>query len=70
MPKEYEGTLSFATDAWTLPNHCAYIAITVHFEAKGQPVSLLLDLVEVAMVRITYHGILMMLNIEYSCILG
>jgi hypothetical protein len=50
MPKEHEGTLSFTTDAWTSPNHHAYIAVTVHFEAKGQPVSLLLDLVEVATV--------------------
>jgi hypothetical protein len=50
MLKEHEGALSFTTDAWTLPNHCAYIAVTVHFEAKGQTVSLLLDLVEVATV--------------------
>ena len=36
------------TDAWTSPNHKAYIAITVHFENKGVPVSMLLDIVEVA----------------------
>ena len=50
MSKEHEGALSFATDAWTSPNHGAYIAVTVHFETKGQPVSFLLDLVEVAKV--------------------
>jgi hypothetical protein len=40
--------LNFATDAWTSPNHKAYMAITVHFAHKGAPVSMLLDLVEVA----------------------
>jgi len=35
-------------DAWTSPNHKALVAVTVHFEKGGQPVSLLLDLVEVA----------------------
>jgi hypothetical protein len=34
-----DGKLSFATDAWTLPNHKAYIAITVHFEKKWCPYS-------------------------------
>jgi hypothetical protein len=41
------GKLSFATDAWTSPNHKAYMAITVHFEKNGTPMALLLDLVEV-----------------------
>jgi hypothetical protein len=40
--------LSFATDAWTSPNHKAYVAFTVHFAHEGEPVSMLLDLVEVA----------------------
>jgi hypothetical protein len=40
--------LNFATDAWTSPNHKAYMAITVHFTHNGAPVSMLLDLVEVA----------------------
>ena len=35
-------------DAWTSPNHKAYVAVTVHFENKGTPVSMLLDIVEVA----------------------
>jgi hypothetical protein len=46
--KEYEGRLSFATDAWTSPNQRAYVAITVHLENKGEPISMLLDIVEVA----------------------
>lgn len=40
--------MNFATDAWTSPNHKAYIAITVHFAQDGVPVSMLLDLVELA----------------------
>lgn len=40
--------MSFATDAWTSPNHKAYIAVTIHFENEGKPVSMLPDIVEVA----------------------
>ena len=40
--------MSFATDAWTSPNHRAFVAVTVHFEHKGVPIVLLLDVVEVA----------------------
>lgn len=46
--KEHDGELSFATDAWTSPNHKAFIAITTHFENNGEPMCILLDLVEVA----------------------
>ncbi|KAI1793035.1 hypothetical protein LXA43DRAFT_886392, partial [Ganoderma leucocontextum] len=46
--QNYEGALHFATDAWTSPNHRAFVAVTVHFEVEGKPVSFLLDLVEVA----------------------
>jgi hypothetical protein len=46
--KEYDGALNFATDAWTSPNHKAFIAFTVHMEHEGVPISMLLDLVEVA----------------------
>jgi hypothetical protein len=35
-------------DAWTSPNHRAYVAVTVHFEQEGVPVSMLLDIVQVA----------------------
>jgi hypothetical protein len=52
LSKEYNGRLSFATDAWTSPNQRAYVAITVHFENKGSPISMLLDIVEVA---VTYR---------------
>jgi hypothetical protein len=45
--QEYEGALNFATDAWTSPNHKAYIAFTVHFKHEGSPMLMLLDLVEV-----------------------
>jgi hypothetical protein len=46
--QEHEGALNFATDGWTSPNHKAYVAVTVHFENAGEPVSMLLDIVEVA----------------------
>ena len=39
--------MNFATDAWTSPNHKAYVAFMTHFEHEGNPVSMLLDLVEV-----------------------
>jgi hypothetical protein len=48
MLQGYDGALSFATDAWTSPNHKAFIAVTVHYELEGSPICLLLDLVEVA----------------------
>ncbi len=48
MLQEYEGLLNFATDAWTSPNHKSYVATTVHFESKGDPIAMLLDLAEVA----------------------
>lgn len=46
--QKHVGALHFATDAWTSPNHKALIAITVHFEQDGVPISFLLDVVEVA----------------------
>jgi hypothetical protein len=46
--QEYDGALNFAIDAWTSPNHKAFVAFTVHFEHEGTPISMLLDLVEVA----------------------
>jgi coproporphyrinogen III oxidase len=45
---EHEGKLNFSTDAWTSPNHKAFVAVTVHFEINGVPMSMLLDLMEVA----------------------
>ena len=46
--KNYDGRLNFATDAWTSPNQRAFVAITVHLEHKGEPILLLLNIVEVA----------------------
>ncbi|RPD52240.1 hypothetical protein L226DRAFT_438013, partial [Lentinus tigrinus ALCF2SS1-7] len=48
MLREYQGKISFATDAWTSPNHCAFVTITAHLEHNGQPLCFLLDIVEVA----------------------
>jgi hypothetical protein len=52
MLQEHDGKLNFATDAWTSPNHKAFVAVTAHFEANGEPVCMLLDLVEV----VTLHS--------------
>ena len=51
--QQYPGRLSFATDAWTSPNHRSFVAITIHLELKGKPLRMLLDLVELAKVRTT-----------------
>ena len=42
------GALSFEMDAWTSQNHKVYVVVTVHFESQGVPVSMLLDIVELA----------------------
>lgn len=56
MLQEYDGELSFATNVWTSPNHRTFIAVTVHFVLNGGPVSMLLDLVEVAEVCALYES--------------
>ena len=33
--QEYKGNISFGTNAWMSLNHYAYVAITAHFENKG-----------------------------------
>ncbi|KAJ7348027.1 hypothetical protein DFH08DRAFT_699153, partial [Mycena albidolilacea] len=43
----YNGCLSSATDAWTSPNHRAFVAWTVHLQHEGQPLVFLLDVFEV-----------------------
>ena len=48
VAQEHDKALSFGIDAWTSPNHKAYVAVMVHFEQNGGPMCLLLDLVEVA----------------------
>ncbi|KAF8809255.1 hypothetical protein BYT27DRAFT_7012694, partial [Phlegmacium glaucopus] len=46
--QEHKGALNFATDAWTSPNHKAYVVVTVHFKDEGVPMAMLLDIVELA----------------------
>ena len=44
-------------DAWSAPNHRAFVAFSVHFEHDGVPLAMPLDVVEVAQVsegRISY----------------
>ncbi|KAJ8591954.1 hypothetical protein M405DRAFT_700280, partial [Rhizopogon salebrosus TDB-379] len=48
--QEYDGELNFATDAWTSPNHKAFVAVSVHLEHEGKPLAMVLDVVEVAQV--------------------
>jgi hypothetical protein len=48
-PSGTQGCPQLWPDVWTLPNHKAYVAVTVHFEQNREPMCLLLDLVEVAM---------------------
>ncbi|KDQ54145.1 hypothetical protein JAAARDRAFT_136038, partial [Jaapia argillacea MUCL 33604] len=50
MMREYKGQLSFATDAWTSPNHKAFVAVSVHLEHSGKLLCIILDIVEVAAV--------------------
>lgn len=47
-PQEYDGHLSFSTDAWTSPNGRALVAVAVHLEHDGEPLCMLLDIVEVS----------------------
>ncbi|KAI0686094.1 hypothetical protein C8T65DRAFT_550164, partial [Cerioporus squamosus] len=48
MLQEYDDDISFATDTWTAPNHWAFVALMPHFIHIDAPMSILLDLVEVA----------------------
>jgi len=34
--QEYDGKLNFATDAWSSPNHKAFMAVSVHMEHNGE----------------------------------
>ncbi|KDQ49148.1 hypothetical protein JAAARDRAFT_110387, partial [Jaapia argillacea MUCL 33604] len=45
--RDHPGRLNFATDAWTSPNHRAFLAWTVHLEYEGSLLSFVLDIVEV-----------------------
>ncbi|KAF6744774.1 hypothetical protein DFP72DRAFT_783363, partial [Ephemerocybe angulata] len=44
--RDHPGSLHFATDCWTSPNHRAFAAFTVHLEQDGKPFILLLDVIE------------------------
>ena len=46
--QEHIGALDFTTDAWTSPNHKAYVVVMVYFENEGVPIAMLLDIVELA----------------------
>ncbi|KAG2127194.1 uncharacterized protein EDB93DRAFT_1257150 [Suillus bovinus] len=48
MLQEYDGKINFTTDAWSSPNHRAFVVFSVHLEHKGIPLSLPLDIIEVA----------------------
>ena len=48
--QEYSRKMSFTMDAWTSPNHKAFIAFSVHLEHEGKPLTILLDILEVAKV--------------------
>lgn len=50
MLQEYHGRLNFTLDAWSSPNHRAYVAFCVHLEQEGIPLAMPLDVVEVAKV--------------------
>ena len=52
--QKYNGKLSFMTDGWTSPNHRAFIAFSVHLEHNRVPLSMPLDVVEVAKVGDTH----------------
>ncbi|SJL04344.1 uncharacterized protein ARMOST_07710 [Armillaria ostoyae] len=46
--QKFDGMLSFATSAWTSPNHHVYVALAVHFvHDNGMPIRMVLDFIEV-----------------------
>ncbi|KZV89380.1 hypothetical protein EXIGLDRAFT_618283, partial [Exidia glandulosa HHB12029] len=49
--QNYDGKLSFESDCWTSPNHHPFMAVVVHFEHKGQPLTMLLDAIILPKVR-------------------
>ena len=52
--KDYPGRLHFATDAWTSPNHRAFVAWTVHLQQNGKMLAFLLDFLEVPEVSLLF----------------
>ena len=51
--QEYPGRVSFATDAWTSPNHRGFLAWTIHLEHEGRMLAFVLDIIEVPEVSST-----------------
>src|SRR6266481_1596474 len=49
-------------DAWTSPNHKAFIAVTMHMEHSGKPVTFVLDVVEVTSYILSFHMISRLLD--------
>ncbi|KAG0692126.1 hypothetical protein DFH29DRAFT_985933 [Suillus ampliporus] len=47
--------MNFAMDTWTSPNHKAFVAVSVHLEHDGEPLAMILDIIEVAEVQSTLH---------------
>ncbi|KAF8221742.1 hypothetical protein L208DRAFT_1062671, partial [Tricholoma matsutake] len=45
--KEHPGHVHFATNAWTSPNHRAFVAWTVHLHHEGHILTFLLNIMEV-----------------------
>ena len=54
--QEHPGHVHFATDTWTLPNHCVFVAWTVHLEYQGEMLSFLLDIIELPEVCYLYSN--------------
>ncbi|KAG1722144.1 uncharacterized protein EDB91DRAFT_1064029, partial [Suillus paluster] len=51
MLQEYDSKIDFTTDGWMSPNHRALVAFLAHFEHKGEPLSIPLDVIEVVKVK-------------------
>ncbi|KAG2114231.1 uncharacterized protein F5147DRAFT_743971 [Suillus discolor] len=54
MLQEYNSKINFTTDSWSSPNHHALVTFSAHFEHKGEPLSIPLDVVEVGKVKKTH----------------
>lgn len=60
MLQTYNGELNFATDVWTSPNHKAFVAVSVHLEHEGEPLAMLLDIIEVE--KVSIHALIIKTN--------
>jgi len=70
--QEYKGKISFTMDTWTSTNHRAFVAVSVHLEHNGVPLSLPLDIIEVAKVcwktyEVPTHNDMMTWPVPYWC---